>query len=225
MTEVDWLFSTCVPPVLLQLEEWMEECIKIYEEECSRGKDSSSQQKSFVLKSKDVENLRGFVNLQGSVITKGTVRIGKGSRSAKQDVKHDLSTKTPWYISQIREMISNVKAAFRALQGRRVHLVDIKDAVEVTKLVLGYVHKAQSCLTVPPDDLRQLWEMKSMVTFKPDLSTSELIVFTINASKLVLSYLTFAAVSSSQASGKGTVEIRGQHYEVSQRLSVSLALN
>ena len=29
--------------------------------------------------------------------------------------------------------------------------------------MLGYVHKAQSCLTVPPDDLRQLWEMKSMV--------------------------------------------------------------
>ena len=37
-------------------------------------------------------------------------------------------------------MISNVKAAFRALQGRRVHLVDIKDAVEVD---VNFVNQVQ----------------------------------------------------------------------------------
>jgi hypothetical protein len=216
MAETAWLFSQYVPPVLLQLQQWMKQCISIFDQ--THGDSTHQARKSFVLKSKDVDNLSGVVILRRDVIVKATVKVGRvSSRSAKQEVKYEMLKQKPFYIRQLEETLSNLKAALRITESRQGHLVDIHDAVEFTKLLLGYLQKAYKCLMVPPDNMKQLWEMKSRVAFRPQLANSELITFAIDSSKLVLSFYAMSAISASlQDPRRNTVEIGSQLYEISQ---------
>jgi hypothetical protein len=126
---------------------------------------------------------------------------------------------------QLEETLSNLKAALRITESRQGHLVDIHDAVEFTKLLLGYLQKAYKCLMVPPDNMKQLWEMKSRVAFRPQLANSELITFAIDSSKLVLSFYAMSAISASlQDPRRNTVEIGSQLYEISQHHRVDCVI-
>ncbi|XP_065830413.1 protein rogdi homolog isoform X2 [Oscarella lobularis] len=201
--EVDWLFSEYVPPVLQQLEDSLKDCVTIFDRAVSYKR--SGELKPFVLKSKDVEGLTGVIVLHGDKITKATIKLSR-ARSGRQETKHELSSKTPWHLSQILDASSNVKAALGILETRRKHLQTINDVIQLVELLAGYLCQAHKCMTVPSAKLKSIYHMKSEINFRPPLPNDVL-----------------ASSSSSGKSSDGktkTIEIRSQlmevlhHYEV-----------
>ncbi|XP_065830412.1 protein rogdi homolog isoform X1 [Oscarella lobularis] len=219
--EVDWLFSEYVPPVLQQLEDSLKDCVTIFDRAVSYKR--SGELKPFVLKSKDVEGLTGVIVLHGDKITKATIKLSR-ARSGRQETKHELSSKTPWHLSQILDASSNVKAALGILETRRKHLQTINDVIQLVELLAGYLCQAHKCMTVPSAKLKSIYHMKSEINFRPPLPNDVLVNFFISANKLVMSfYMLQASSSSSGKSSDGktkTIEIRSQlmevlhHYEV-----------
>eukprot|EP00118_Oscarella_pearsei_P004288 m.18106 g.18106 ORF g.18106 m.18106 type:complete len:255 (+) comp27597_c0_seq2:7-771(+) len=216
MEEVDWLFSTYVPPVLERLHHSLQHCVTIFDRAVSYKR--SGELKPFVLKSKDVDGLTGIVVLHGDKITKAAIKLNRSfSRAGRQDTKYDLVKQKPWHLNQILDATSNVKAALEVLERRQSHLLSISDVVQLVELVAGYLCQAHKCMTVPVENLKSVFQRKSEVEFRPPLPNDILVNFFVTANKLVMSFYVLQGFSSSGRHSDGkvkTIEIGSQLMEV-----------